>query len=98
VATLSSSTLSYLDSALTPGTSNSYYVVAYNGNGSSNSNTLPETTENKIGDLDCDDTVTGHDLSLLLAHYSTNYPQAEFDGYPQVEGHDLSELLTDYGH
>jgi hypothetical protein len=98
VATVSSSTLNYLDSGLTPGTSYSYYVAAYNGSGSTSSNTLSQPTENKIGDLDCDDSVTGHDLSLLLAHYGANYPQGEFDGFAQVEGHDLSLLLTDYGH
>ena len=49
------------------------------------------------GDIDGDMTVTGHDLSILLSKYGTNYTQAEFDGSSTVEGHDLSILLSNYG-
>ncbi len=50
-----------------------------------------------VGDLDGDSHVTGHDLSILLSHYGTNYAPAEFDGTPVVEAHDLSLLLSNYG-
>jgi hypothetical protein len=36
-------------------------------------------------------------LSLLLAHYSTNWAPGEFDGGTVVEAHDLSLLLSNYG-
>jgi hypothetical protein len=49
------------------------------------------------GDLDGDGHVTGHDLSILLSHYGTNYATAELDGGTIVEGHDLSILLSHYG-
>jgi hypothetical protein len=50
-----------------------------------------------VGDLDGDGHVTGHDLSIFLGHYGTNYAPAEFDGGTIVEGHDLSMLLSNYG-
>ncbi len=54
-------------------------------------------TPKLVGDLDGDGHVTGHDVSILLAHYGTHYPPAEFDGGSVVEGHDLSILMGNYG-
>jgi hypothetical protein len=90
---------SYTDSGLSPSTSYSYSVSAYDNaaNGSDASAPLDVTTAVLVGDLDGDGHVTGHDLSILLAHYGANYLPAEFDGDDIVEGHDLSILLSNYG-
>jgi hypothetical protein len=101
IATLNSTTTTYIDSGLTANTSYSYYVEAYDTAStpdvSAASTTLATTTSNIVGDLDGDNSVTGHDLSLLLSHYGGNYVPAEFDGTTTVEGHDLSMLLVNYG-
>jgi chitinase len=99
IATLGSTTLSYLDTDLTVGTTYSYTIAAYDsaGNTSAQSSTMSAKTDAIVGDLDGDGVVTGHDVSLLLAHYNTNYPQGEFDGTATVEGHDVSLLLSNYG-
>jgi hypothetical protein len=94
---------SYTDSCLTPGTTYSYTITAYDASHTSaTSSALSVTTEGQLGDLDADNTVTGHDLSLLLSHYGTNWVQGEFDcttpgSSVTVEGHDLSILLSNYG-
>jgi chitodextrinase len=95
----STSTLAYTDSGLTANTAYSYTVAAYDTSAdvSPVSSTLSVTTSALVGDLDGDGTVTGHDLSLLLAHYSTNWAPGEFDGGTVVEAHDLSLLLSNYG-
>lgn len=59
--------------------------------------TVSNSTTTIVGDLDGDGHVTGHDLSIFLAHYGTNYVPAEFDGVTIVEAHDLSILLSNYG-
>ena len=59
--------------------------------------TVNNSTTTIVGDLDGDGHVTGHDLSIFLAHYGTNYVPAEFDGVTIVEAHDLSILLSNYG-
>jgi chitinase len=89
----------YTDSGLTAGTSYSYTVKAYDtaGNTSAASSPLSVSTPTITGDLDGDGHVTGHDLSILLANYGTNYAPAEFDGTNVVEAHDLSILLSNYG-
>jgi len=99
LATLGSTTTSYIDFGLTASTSYTYTVSAFDnsGNNSAASTGVSVTTTSLVGDLDGDGHVTGHDLSLLLSHYNTAYPQGEFDGYSLVEGHDLSLLLTNYG-
>ena len=50
-----------------------------------------------LGDLDGDGVVTGHDLSILISHFGTNYAPGELDGGNTVEGHDLSILLSNFG-
>ncbi len=90
---------SYTDYYLTPSTSYNYTITAFDnaGNDSSTSNTANLSTTSQIGDLDGDTHVTGHDLSILLSHFNTHYPRAEFDSYPLVQGHNLSILLSNYG-
>jgi hypothetical protein len=95
----------YTDSCLTPNTSYSFTNAAFDaaGHTSATSAALNVKTETQIGDLDSDNTVTGHDLSLLLSHYGTNWAPGEFDctsptsSTNTVEGHDLSILLSNYG-
>jgi chitodextrinase len=49
------------------------------------------------GDCNGDGHVTIIDLSILLSHYGTNYPAADFDGSSIVNIIDLSILLSNYG-
>lgn len=99
----SPTTTSYIDSCLAPNTSYSYTISAYDSSHTSaTSAALSAKTESQIGDLDGDNTVTGHDLSLLLSHYGTNWAPGEFDcttpgSTNTVEGHDLSILSSNYG-
>jgi hypothetical protein len=101
VATVAAPATSYIDTSLSTGTSYNYYVEAYDSastpNVSSPSSTSAFSTSTIEGDIDGDDMVTGHDLSILLSNFGTNYPPAEFDGANSVEGHDLSILLSNYG-
>jgi hypothetical protein len=99
IATLGSTTTSYMDYGLAANTSYIYTVAAFDNSGNNSAATTGVTvkTTTLVGDLDGDGHVTGHDLSVLLAHYNTAYPQGEFDGFSLVEGHDLSLLLTNYG-
>jgi chitodextrinase len=96
----STSGTTYNDSGLTTGTSYSYTVAAYDTAGNVSAQSSPAvsvTTPTVTGDLDGDGHVTGHDLSILLTNYGTNYVPAEFDGFTIVEAHDLSILLSNYG-
>jgi chitodextrinase len=96
----STSGTTYTDGGLTANTAYSYTVAAYDSSGNISAVSSPATsitTEALVGDLDGDGQVTGHDLSLLLAHYSTNWVPGEFDGTTVVEAHDLSLLLSNYG-
>jgi hypothetical protein len=91
---------SYTATGLSPNTSHTFTVTAYDSQSPSvpsNSSGILTASSNKIGDLDSDGQITGHDLSIILTNYNTNYPPAEFDGTPNVEGHDLSMLLSNYG-
>jgi chitodextrinase len=91
----------YSVSGLSPYTAYNFTVAAYDNS------TIPiyspistpalSATTLKIGDVDGDGLVTGHDLSLMLSNYGKSYPAAEFDGTSSVEGHDLSLLLANYG-
>lgn len=86
-------------SSLTIG-SHTFSVKATDAAGNTDPTPATQTwtvTSALIGDLDGDGHVTGHDLSILLANYGTNYPPAEFDGTNVVEAHDLSLLLGNYG-
>jgi hypothetical protein len=49
------------------------------------------------GDCNGDGHVTIIDLSILLSHYGTNYPAADFDKSSTVNIIDLSILLSNYG-
>lgn len=57
--------------------------------------TLPPST--KVGDLDGDTYVTGHDLSLLLGRFNTTYAPYDLDAAAPINGHDLSLLLSKFG-
>ena len=95
-----STTTSYVATGLTPNTSYSFIVKAYDSSPTpvfSPDSTPLVYSSNKIGDLDGDGLIGGHDLSILVANYNTNYPSAEFDGTNIVEAHDLSLLVGNYG-
>ena len=103
----SANTTSFVDSCLAPGTSYTYKVEAYDSSGNTSALSSPASVttgpQSLEGDLDGDGTITGHDLSILLAHYGDNYPPAEFDCTSAgtnnvVEGHDLSILFSHYGN
>jgi hypothetical protein len=105
LTSVSSSTLSYTDPTVVygsgSGNSYGYYVESYDTN--STPNTSSPTSDQSLnppyitGSLDDTTSVEGHDLSILLSHYGSNYPAAQFDGGSVVEGHDLSILLSNYG-
>jgi endoglucanase len=101
IATIAAPTTTYIDTGLTISTTYSYYLESYDtanpANVSAASSTSNYETSTILGDIDGDDSVTGHDLSILLSNYGKNYPPAEFDGVSTVEGHDLSILLSNYG-
>jgi hypothetical protein len=101
IATLTASTTTYMDIGLSINTAYSYYVQAFETglSPSLSATSIPASisTSSIIGDLDGDNQVTGHDLSIALSEYGKNYPPAEFDGGSIVEGHDISMLLTNYG-
>jgi hypothetical protein len=95
---------SYIDSCLNPSTAYAYTITAYDGSKTSTTSTpLSVTTESQIGDVDGDNTVTTHDWAMLLTHFNTNYPPAEFDNTGGsctnnvVETHDWAILLTNIG-
>lgn len=100
--------LSYTDSGLSTNTSYSYTIRATDNaaNHSSQSgsvdistaaNTTTPSPTHKPGDCNKDGKVDLTDLSLLLSHYNTAYPAAEFDGNSVVDLTDLSTLLSNYG-
>jgi chitodextrinase len=94
----SPTTASYVDSGLSPHTSYTYSVSAYDnaGNGSVASSALPVTTR-YYGDFNGTGTVSILDLSILLSNYGKNYAPAEFDNHSTVDLQDLSILLSNYG-
>ncbi len=95
-----STTNSFTDTGLSPGTTYTYTVEAFdsatNPQVSAQSTGLAART-NIIGDIDGDGTVTAHDLSVFISHFNTNYPPAEYDGTNTVEAHDLSIFITNFG-
>jgi hypothetical protein len=95
-----STTTTYPVTGLTAGSTNSFTVAAYDSattpQVSAQSSALIAKT-NIIGDIDGDGSVTAHDLSILITHFGTNYPPAEFDLSNSVEAHDLSILITNFG-
>lgn len=104
IATLPAGTTTYTNTGLTPLTTYSYTVVAYDQasspNTSGSSNTLSACTPStfKAGEIDGAPPVTAHDLSLLLSNYGkTTYPAGNFDGDCTVTAHDLSLLLGNFG-
>jgi hypothetical protein len=99
IAQVNASTTTYTDYNLSSNTSYSYTISAYDTNHVSSSQSSPVnlSTISIIGILDGGSIVQGHDLSILLANYNSNYVRAEFDGFNLVEGHDLSQLLGNYG-
>jgi hypothetical protein len=100
IATLGSTTTSYLDHAgLTNNTSYSYTVSAYDnaGNTSAQSSAANTKTSTYLGDVDGNGVVNIFDLNQLLIHYQTSYPQAEFDAASNVDIYDLTQVLINYG-
>jgi hypothetical protein len=95
-----SKTNSFTDLGLSPGTTYTYTIEAEDSAStpqvSGQSPALSART-NIIGDLDGDGTVTAHDLSILISHFNTNYPPAEFDNTNSIEAHDLSIFITNFG-
>ena len=93
-------TTSYTLTGLTSATAYNYTIASYDSSAtpiySAQSSPFSAST-NKIGDIDGDGSITGHDLSILLTNYGKTYASAQFDGTSTVEGHDLSLLLTNYG-
>jgi chitodextrinase len=89
---------SYTVTGLAANTSYSFTIKAYDTSQllSPASSPLAAST-NKLGDLDGDGQITGHDISILIANYGSNYAPAEFDGTAYVEAHDLSILISNYG-
>jgi hypothetical protein len=107
IASTKTITTRYTDVCLAPGTTYTYKMASFNNDGIISTMTSPFTTKTESltleGDIDGDGYVTGHDLSILLAHFGTNYLPAEFDCTNSssnniVEGHDLSILLSHYGN
>lgn len=101
-----STTASFTDNALAPNTSYSFTVkardLANNTSAVSQTltvNTLVGTNANK-GDLDGDNKVGLHDLSILLTNYfKTGVPitQGDVNGSGKVDLTDLSLMLSNYG-
>jgi hypothetical protein len=94
----------YVDECLLPSTGYTYTITAYDGTKASPTSTsLSVTTESQTGDVDGDNTVTTHDMAMLLTNFGKNYPPAEFDNTPTactntvVETHDMAILLTNFG-
>lgn len=101
IATLSAATTLYQDVGLTPNTTYSYTISAFDTanppNSSALSAPLSAATKAVTADLDGDAHVTAHDLSLLLAKFNTTYPEYDIDGVPPISAHDLSLLLGKFG-
>jgi chitodextrinase len=100
IATLSSSTLTYNDSGLTPSTTYNYAVSAFDAsNNFSTEAAVSGTTRQLIpGDINQDGTVNITDLSILLSNWgSTTRSDCDLNGNGTVDIFDLSILLTNYG-
>jgi chitodextrinase len=94
------SSLSYTHSNLTPGTSYTYTVQAYDaaGNVSAASTALTVSTQPlKKGDVNQDNSVDIFDLSAFLASWNTASPASDFNKDGTVDIFDLSILLTNWG-
>jgi chitodextrinase len=89
---------SYVDNNLAADTAYRYQITSYDTTGTNSQQSPPLVIKTDlIGDLDNDGYVSGHDLSILLSNYGTNYVPAEFDGASPVGQSDLSQLLGNYG-
>jgi chitodextrinase len=89
---------SYVDNNLAADTSYRYQITSYDTTGTNSQQSSPLVIKTDlVGDLDNDGYVSGHDLSILLSNYGTNYVPAEFDGASPVGQSDLSQLLGNYG-
>ena len=49
------------------------------------------------GDVNCDGTVDGNDLAIVLAAWGTGNPQADIDRSGLVDGSDLAIVLANWG-
>ena len=93
----------YTDTGLTPNTTYSYTISAYDyaANESSQSGATTATTANNpppvLGDCNGDGHVTIIDLSILLSHFNQAYAAADFNTDGTVNIYDLSILLSNYG-
>jgi hypothetical protein len=99
LTSVSGSTLSFVDSGLTSGTSYTYTVVAMDGAGNSSTaaSLTASTTAAKPGDLNGDNTVDVTDLSILLSNFNTTNAVADINKDGAVNIFDLSILLTHFG-
>jgi chitodextrinase len=92
--------LSFTQSSLTPGTSHTYTVYAYDlaGNTSIASNAVTVSTPPlKSGDLNSDNAVNIFDLSILLSHWQTSDATSDINKDGTVNIFDLSILMTGWG-
>lgn len=62
-----------------------------------NTGTTLEFVATTFGDLDGDLTVSGTDLAMLLAAWSSSDPNADFNDDGVVDGTDLATLLAEWG-
>lgn len=101
ITTTGSTTLSYIDSGLSPSTSYTYTIVALDaaGNSSTAASLTVATVTQKPGDINLDGSVNAQDLSILLSHYGTagTASTGDLNGDGQVNAIDLSILLSHYG-
>ncbi|MDF2460794.1 MAG: glycoside hydrolase family 48 [Candidatus Saccharibacteria bacterium] len=92
--------LSYTHGNLTPGTSHSYTVQAYDAAGNVSAATAVLTVSTlplKKGDVNGDNSVDIFDLSAFLATWNTTSSASDFNKDGTVDIFDLSILLTNWG-
>jgi chitodextrinase len=92
--------LTYTQTNLTPGSSHSYAVYAYDaaGNLSPSSNALTVSTlAQKTGDINLDNSIDIYDLSLLLSKWNLTDATTDLNHDGTVNVFDLSILLSNWG-
>jgi hypothetical protein len=100
IATLSPTTLTYTDTVLSPATSYSYSITAFDAaNNFSTAATISPSTKVQIaGDINLDAKVDIFDLSIQIANWnSTTRADCDLNHNGIVDIFDLSILLSNYG-
>jgi len=97
-----SPTTTYIDTGLTPGSTYSYTVAAYDatGNVSAQSTVTPFTTVSKKGDINGDGVVNISDLSILATNFTKSnmtWSQGDLNADGVVNVYDLSILAVNWG-